>query len=335
MANSTHPICYPPGVNTVVPSAYDRMVANSSSIIVNESTIVPQEESIQAQATSENQNCCNEPPNIKSPLDGDSMLFHGEEVLNNVRVNVLLLINQEIEKWDIEMYTLTCKLGQLSNDLSALAKNCNYLRGLRNVDNKISTTQVAAATYLNNQYELNIYNSDCSNSATVEAESLDTTSGLIGTVLGHTVARSSWGKSGCEHKCRLKINGGLYRSSREAPLNTESLQFPMRCHVNKSQSPSSTQTQVAAVAHLDKRNEFRVHLMKHHRTIHKKYLNAARKKTKQDENIKDITVWKGASSKRLTLEYITNNVVICDRGQFMSTVKEDLDTDKNIHVLQI
>ncbi len=35
------------------------------------------------------------------------------------------------------------------------------------------------------------------------------------------------------------------------------------------------------------------------------------------------------------LEYITNNVVICDRDQYMSTVKDDLYTDKNIHVLQI
>jgi hypothetical protein len=43
-------------------------------------------------------------------------------VLNNIRENVLFLINQEIEKWDIEMYTLICKLGQLSNNLAALAK---------------------------------------------------------------------------------------------------------------------------------------------------------------------------------------------------------------------
>jgi hypothetical protein len=58
-------------------------------------------------------------------------------------------------------------------------------------------------------------------------------------------------------------------------------------------------------------------------------------KTKQDENIKDVTVWKGASSKHLTLEYITNDFVICDGGQYMSTVKDDLYTNKNIHVLQI
>jgi hypothetical protein len=60
--------------------------------------------------------------------------------------------------------------------------------------------------------------------------------------------------------------------------------------VNKSKSPSSTQTQVAAVAYLNKWNKLRVHSMKHHRTIHKRYLNAAQKKTKQDENIKDVTV---------------------------------------------
>jgi hypothetical protein len=136
MAN-THIRCYPLGVNTGVPVGYDRTAAINNSIIVNKSTIVRREELIQAQATSVNQNCCNGPPNIKSPLDGDSMLFHGEEVLNNVRENVLFLINQEIEKWDIEMYTLIRNLGQLSNNLPALAKNRIYHRGLRNVDNEI------------------------------------------------------------------------------------------------------------------------------------------------------------------------------------------------------
>ncbi len=127
--------------------------------------------------------------------------------------------------------------------------------------------------------------SDCSNSATVEAELLGTKSGLIGTVLGHAVARSSWGKSGCKRKCCFQINGELHRSSREAPLDTESLQILIWCHVNKSKSPSSKQTRVAAVAYFDKRNEFRVHLMKHHRTKHKRYLNADQKKTKQDESL--------------------------------------------------
>ena len=90
MAN-THPRCqYPPGINTGVLVAYERTAANNNGIIVNASTI-GQEEPIQAQATNTNQHCCNEPPNINSPLDGDSMLLHGEEMLNNVRENVRLL----------------------------------------------------------------------------------------------------------------------------------------------------------------------------------------------------------------------------------------------------
>ncbi len=169
--------------------------------------------------------------------------------------------------------------------------------------------------------------SDCFDSATVEAESLGTNSGLIGTVLGHAIARSSWGKSKCEQKCCSQINGGLHRSSGEAPLDTDFLQISIWCHVNKSKSPSSTQTRVAAVVYLDKRNEFSVHSMKHHRTKHKRYLNADQKKTKQDENIKDVSVCKGASSKRLMSEYITNTVVICDGGEYMSTIKDNLYTN--------
>jgi hypothetical protein len=120
----------------------------------------------------------------------------------------------------------------------------------------------------------------------------------------------------------------LHSSSGEAPLNTETLQILIWCHVNKSKSPSSTQTQVAAVAYLNKQNEFSIHLMKHHRTKHKRYLNSDQKKTKQDENIKDVSVWKGALSKRLTSKYITNSVVICDRGEYMSTIKDDLYTNE-------
>jgi hypothetical protein len=77
---------------------------------------------------------------------------------------------------------------------------------------------------------------------TKQDELLGTKSGLIGSVLGHAVVRSSWGKSGCECKCHFQINGGLHHSSREAPLDTESLQIPIWCHVNKSKSPSSTRT---------------------------------------------------------------------------------------------
>jgi hypothetical protein len=229
---NTYPRCHhPPGVNTGVPVANDRTAANNNGVIVNASTIV-QEESIQAQALDTNQHCCNEPPNINSPRDGDSMLLHGEDMLNNIRENVRLLIDQEIEKWDIEIYTFMCKVGQLTNDLAALVKNRNHLRGQCNVDNKIAefswwksgckqecrlsidqelyhpsgvahldenkstsstTTQVAAATYLDNQNDWKVLSnvgngircqtfddSDCFDSATVEAELLGTNSGLMG-----------------------------------------------------------------------------------------------------------------------------------------------------------
>jgi hypothetical protein len=113
------------------------MAANNNGIIGNASTI-RQEESIQAQATNTNQHCCNESPNINSQLDGDSMLLHGEEILNNVRENIRLFINHKIEKWDIEIYTFMRKVAQLTNDLAALAKNCNHLHRLRNVDEEIA-----------------------------------------------------------------------------------------------------------------------------------------------------------------------------------------------------
>jgi hypothetical protein len=156
-----------------------------------------------------------------------------------------------------------------------------------------TTTQVALATYLDDQNELNVLSnvgngircqifddSGCSDSATVEAESLGNNSGLIGTVLGHAVARSSWGKYGCEQKCHFQINGGLHRSSGEAPLDTEFLQILIWCHVNISKGPFLKQTRVAVVAYLSKWNEFSVYSMKHHRTKHKRYLNADQKKNK-------------------------------------------------------
>jgi hypothetical protein len=42
-------------------------------------------------------------------------------MLNNVIENVRLLIDQAIEKWDIEIYIFMHKVGQLTNYLAALA----------------------------------------------------------------------------------------------------------------------------------------------------------------------------------------------------------------------
>ncbi len=59
-------------------------------------------------------------------------------MLNNIRENVRLLIDQEVEKWDIEIYTFMCKVAQLTNNLAALTKKRNHLHGLCNVDDKIA-----------------------------------------------------------------------------------------------------------------------------------------------------------------------------------------------------
>jgi hypothetical protein len=51
--------------------------------------------------------------------------------------------------------------------------------------------------------------------------------------------------------CRFPNTGGIYRTSGDAPLETPTLQNPVSvwCHVHKSNSSSSKQTQVAAVAY--------------------------------------------------------------------------------------
>jgi hypothetical protein len=150
----------------------------------------------------------------------------------------------------------------------------------------ITQTRVAAVAYFDKWNEFRVHSMkhhrtkhkrylNADQKKTKQDELLGTKSGLIGTVLGQSIVQSSRGKSGCECKYRFQINGGLHRSSREAPLDTESLQIPIWYHMNKSISTSSTLTRVAVVAYLDKRNEFGVHSMKHHRTIHKRYLNAA------------------------------------------------------------
>jgi hypothetical protein len=73
--------------------------------------------------------------------------------------------------------------------------------------------------------------------------------------LGHKNARSSWGTS-------------------EQYQN----QIPIWCHVNKSNTPLSIRTHVAALAYLNKQNEYISGSKKHHRTKHKRHFNEIRKK---------------------------------------------------------
>jgi hypothetical protein len=112
-------------------------------------------------------------------------------------------------------------------------------------------------------------------------------------------------------------------------------QIPIWCHVNKSNTPSSIRTRVAALAYLNKQNEYISGSKKHHRTKYKRHLNEIRKKRKQDRNVEDVTFHTIPVSKHLPLEFNKNNVVVCDGGESVSTIIDKIHADKNIHILWI
>ena len=78
-------------------------------------------------------------------------------------------------------------------------------------------------------------------------------------VCGHAVERASWGKSGCECKCRFPNTGGLHRTSGDAPLDTHCSSHPPWGHVHESNSPSLRRTKFAAVASRHGKREFTSH----------------------------------------------------------------------------
>ncbi len=92
---------------------------------------------------------------------------------------------------------------------------------------------------------------------------------ISGTAIGQAVAPSCLAKSSrCDHKCHFPTWGGLHCSSK-GMSSTASLSFPSWCHVDKSTSPYSTRTRVAALAYLDKQPG----ILTNHSTAHKRSLN--------------------------------------------------------------
>jgi len=82
------------------------------------------------------------------------------------------------------------------------------------------------------------------------------------------------------------------------------------CHVHKSNSSSSKQIQVAAIAYKQI-----PHQPAKHSTKHKCTLNASRKCRKQKFKLKDVVIGNGIfMPKCLTLNFIRKNSVVCDRG---------------------
>ena len=127
----------------------------------------------------------------------------------------------------------------------------------------------------------------------------------VNSVVETAVERTSWGKSRCELI-------GLHDTSGDAPLETPTLQnpVPVWCHVHKSNSSSSKRTQVAAVTY-----EQILHHPVKHSTKHKRSLNVNRKCHKQNFKLKDVVVGNGIlTPNRLSLNYIRNNVVVCNGG---------------------
>ena len=150
-----------------------------------------------------------------------------------------------------------------------------------------------------------------------------------GSVVEDAIERNSWGKSRREQMCRFPITGGLHRTSGDAPFETPTLQnpVPVWCHIHKSNSSSSKRTQVAAVAY----KQSLLDELVRRSTKHKRTLNASNKKRTQIYRLKDVVVGKGIlTPKRFNLNYIRNNVVVCDGGA------TDLDAIKSrfgIHYL--
>jgi hypothetical protein len=145
------------------------------------------------------------------------------------------------------------------------------------------------------------------------------------------VEHNSWGKSGCEWMCRFPNTGRLHYTSGDAPFETgvfagRSIEedavghnmHPPWCHVSKSIFLSSRRTLVAANAYKDK-----PHKSARRTTKHKRGVNTDRKWNKQIKYLKDVQVCNVASNRRvqyMSLDNITKNIVVCNRGDTTSNV---------------
>ncbi len=125
----------------------------------------------------------------------------------------------------------------------------------------------------------------------------------LGRVVEGAVERNSWGKSGSGMMCHFPNTGGLHRTSGNAPFDTQNISHdnttigsdtgptktytrsinkmgrtitpiiggatltshPSWCHVNKSNTPSSKRTQVAACAFRGKSHSPASRMTKHKR----------------------------------------------------------------------
>jgi hypothetical protein len=155
-----------------------------------------------------------------------------------------------------------------------------------------------------------------------------------GSVVESAVERTSRGKSGCEGLCCFPNTGGLHHTPGDAPLETHSCTRPAFFHVSKSCSPSLRRIQVAVIAYRDKTH----FLVIRHSTIHRRGLNKDRKKSNQSALPKDVKISNVVSKweiQFLTVDFIMENVVVCDGGDTTSKAIRKNSSVSNIHSLRI
>jgi hypothetical protein len=149
---------------------------------------------------------------------------------------------------------------------------------------------------------------------------------------GQAVAPSSRvNTSRCDRKCRFPSVGGLHCSSNDSSVSTASTTFPIWCHVDKSNSPSSTRTRVAALAYISKQNHPK------RSTSHHRQLNQSRKFSKQRSILKGVNVPTTVcpNVKRLTIDFIKNTLVLCDGGTNLPTINTEQYHAGNVCILSI
>ena len=187
----------------------------------------------------------------------------------------------------------------------------------------------------------------------------------LGRVVEDAVERNPWGKSSSDLLCRFPNTGGLHLTSGDAPLDTQNISLnngtngahnrrinndkiraiipinggttsaliPSWCHVNKSNTPSSKRTRVAAYS-------FKERLLKSvlRTTKHKRDTNTNEKRFKQVKFIKDVKACNVALSRRvklMTKDDIKRHIVVCDGGDTVDDAIHPDSSNPNVHLLRI
>jgi hypothetical protein len=194
----------------------------------------------------------------------------------------------------------------------------------------------------------------------------------LGRVVEDTVERNSWGKSRSDRMCCFPNTRGLHRASGDAPFETQNFTHdkdtesshiattafyansvinwqtgaisevmggmgqslhPSWCHVNKSYTPSSRRTQVAACAYKDKSHKSASRIIKH-----KRCTNANQKRYKQVKYLKDVQVCNVASNRKdqfMTSDSIRRNIVVCDGGDTTDDAIQPNSSCSGVYCLHI